>query len=183
MAVHMDELIKMPVASDKPGSLRFMFDKVNVHIRGLKSLGVASEQYGSFLIPMIMSKLPDDIRLRVARESRQDVWKIEEILEVVKVEVEAREASESVKVNPQHNQNVGFSHKSSHYTANSLYAGSGKVQCVYCSEDHFSASCPKVSSVSKRKEILLKSGRCFTCLRSTHKSRECSSTKSCRYCH
>ncbi|XP_065886645.1 uncharacterized protein [Dysidea avara] len=116
----------MPVASDKPGSLRFMFDKVNVHIRGLKSLGVASEQYGSFLIPMIMSKLPDDIRLRVARESRQDVWKIEEILEVVKVEVEAREASESVKVNPQHNQNVGFSHKSSHYTANSLYAGSGK---------------------------------------------------------
>ena len=69
------------------------------------------------------------------------MWKIEEILEVVKVEVEAREASESVKVNPQRNQNVGFSHKSSHHTANSLYAGSGKVQCVHCSEDHFSASC------------------------------------------
>ena len=66
VAAHMDELIKIPVASDKPGSLRFMFDKVNVHIRGLKSLGVASEQYGSFIIPMIMSKLPDDIRLRVA---------------------------------------------------------------------------------------------------------------------
>jgi len=65
-----DELIKISVTSDKPSSLRFVFDKVNVHIRGLKSLAVTSDQYGSFLIPMIMSKLPGDIRLRVARENK-----------------------------------------------------------------------------------------------------------------
>ena len=34
VAAHMDELIKIPVASDKPGPLRFIFDKVNVHTRG-----------------------------------------------------------------------------------------------------------------------------------------------------
>ena len=109
--------------------------------------------------------------------------KIEEILEVVKVEVEAREASEGAKVNPQCNQNLGFHLKPPLHTANSLYAGSGKVQRVYCSEEHFSASCPKVRSATKHKEILLKSGRCFVCLRSNHKSHECSNTKSCQYCH
>jgi len=36
----------------------------------------------------------------VAQENKRDVWKIKEILEVVKVEVEARKASEGVKVNP-----------------------------------------------------------------------------------
>ena len=132
---------------------------------------------------MIMSKLLDDIRLRVEQENKRDVWMIEEILEVVKVEVEARAASEGVKVNSQHNHNSRFHHKSPLHIANSLYAGSGKVQCVYCREKHFSASCQKVNSVSKRKEILLKSGCCFVYLRSNHKSRECSSTKSCRYCH
>ena len=96
-SAHVDKLIKIPVASDKPSSLRF---KVNAHIRGLKSLAVISDQYGSFLIEMIMSTLPDDIRLRVAQKNKRDVWKIKEILEVVKVEVKAREASEGVKVNP-----------------------------------------------------------------------------------
>ena len=101
------------------------------------------------------------------------MWKTKEILE----------ASEGVKVNPQRNQNSGFYHKPPLYTANSLYTGSGKMQCIYCGEEHFSASCPKVNSASKRKEILLKSGHCFVCLRSNHKSCECSSTKSCQYGH
>ena len=37
--------------------------------------------------------------------------------------------------------------------------------------------------VSKHKEVTEVCGHCFTCSRSNHKSRECSSTKSCRYCH
>ena len=55
---------------------------------------------------------------------------VEDRRNVVKIEVETREASESVKVNPKRNQNVWFSHEPSHHTANSLYVGSGKVQHV-----------------------------------------------------
>ena len=57
------------------------------------------------------------------------------------------------------------------------------MQCAFCDEKHFSASCLKVTSVSKHKEILLKSGCYFTCLKTNHKSRECNSTKTCRHCH
>ena len=106
-------------------------------------------------------------------------------MEIVKAEVEAREASEGVKINPQRNQNTGFNQRShaSHHTASSLYAGSKRVQCAFCNEEHFSASCQKVTRVSKRKEILLKYDRCFTCLKPNHKLRECNSTKTCRHCH
>ena len=62
--------------------LRLILDKVSVNVRGLESLGVKSEQYGSFLIPIIMSKLPADVRLQIARVTTKDVWQIEEVLSV-----------------------------------------------------------------------------------------------------
>ena len=40
-----------------------------------------------------MSKLPKEICVRVAREATSAVWKIEELLEIIKQEVEAREGS------------------------------------------------------------------------------------------
>ena len=43
-----------------------VFDKIMIHIRGLEALGVTSEQYGSLLIPVIMTKFPSEIRLRIA---------------------------------------------------------------------------------------------------------------------
>ena len=44
-----------------------------------------------------MSKLPSEIRLQIARNSKDSVWKIDELLSVIKIEVEAREASEMTK--------------------------------------------------------------------------------------
>ena len=60
---HMDELLKLPncTETDRPTKLRFIYDKLNVHVRGLCSL---AEQYGRLLVPVIMSKLPQNLRLR-----------------------------------------------------------------------------------------------------------------------
>ena len=67
ISMHMDDLLQLPTCSEtKPAELRLILDKVSVNVRGLKSLGVKSEQYGSFLIPIIMSKLPADVRLQIA---------------------------------------------------------------------------------------------------------------------
>ena len=101
ITIHMDELLKLPgCSSEKASSLHFIFDEINVHIRGLTSLGMASDQYGSLLIPIIMTKLPSDIRLRIARQNNEEVWTIEDLLDVIKVEVETRESSEWIRVNP-----------------------------------------------------------------------------------
>ena len=98
ITAHMDALLKVQGCNrDRPATLRLVCDKINVHVRGLHSLGMCSDQYGSLLIPVIMSKLPNDIRLRIARETTSEVWKIDELLDVIKTEVEAREASKESK--------------------------------------------------------------------------------------
>ena len=59
----MDELLKIPACNgDKPSQLRFVYDKVSIHVRGLEALGVNSSQYESLLIPVIMAKLPPEVR-------------------------------------------------------------------------------------------------------------------------
>lgn len=74
VSAHMDELLKIPNCSnDKSHSLRLVYDKISVHTRGLATLGIPADQYGSLLIPVIMSKLPNEIRLQIARKSTQDV--------------------------------------------------------------------------------------------------------------
>ena len=98
ISAHMDQLlIVSPCSSDRLSSLRFVYDQICVHTRGLASLGITSEQYGSLLIPIIMSKLSPEVRLQIVRNSKDSVWKIEELLSVIKIEVEAREASEMTK--------------------------------------------------------------------------------------
>ena len=58
ISAHMEELIKTsPCTGEKPASFRYVFDKINVNVRGLSAMGISSTQYGSLLIPIIMSKL------------------------------------------------------------------------------------------------------------------------------
>ena len=94
----MDEVLKLPpCVGERPAQLRFVYDKVSVNVRGLEALGVKPDQYGSLLIPIIMSKLPGDLRLQIARNSDKDVWEIKELLEIIRKEVEAHELSDHVK--------------------------------------------------------------------------------------
>ena len=99
ISAHMDELLKIQSCiSDKLSALRYIYDKISLNVRGLTALGISTEQYGSLLIPVIMSKMTNDIRLEVARKAGKDAWKIDELLETFKFELEAREVSETTKV-------------------------------------------------------------------------------------
>ena len=68
-----------------------------MNVRGLSALGVGAEQYGSLLIPVMMAKLSNNVRLCIAHETQDDVWKMEDLLKAIKLEVEARETSDGVK--------------------------------------------------------------------------------------
>ena len=120
----MEELLKLPSCStsERSNSLRSAYDKISVHIRGLSSLGVASDQYGGLLVPVIMSKLPNEVRVRIARETKSTVWKIEELMDVITREVESREVRERVKITEDRNQKPPLSqHKNPKYpSTNSL---------------------------------------------------------------
>ena len=58
-----------------------------------------------------------------------------------------------------------------------------KKCCVYCKDDHYSASCEWVNTTVGRREVLLKEGCCFLCLTSGHCANQCSSNQKCRKCN
>lgn len=95
---YVEEMIQLPAcARDKPYALR-VFDRINVNLRGLDSMGIKSEQYGNFPISIVMTKLPPEICLGIARETDKEVWEIDELLAVIKKEVWAREATKCIKL-------------------------------------------------------------------------------------
>ena len=51
---------------------------------GLGSLGVRKEQYDSFLLSIIMSKLPTKVHLQIALVSVKDAREVEELMIVIK---------------------------------------------------------------------------------------------------
>ena len=186
ISAHMDNLIKInPCANDKPNQLRYMFDQIRVQIRGLESLGVKTESYGQLLIPIIMLKLPSEIRLQVSRVTEKKVWEIQEMLDLIQKEIEGRETTEQVKVTMEQRikqGSGGFSHQGNYYgkpfnpqlnnnssTGAALFTRSrgndsranSTIVCVYCGQTHFSASSENIRDISQRKNILLRDRRCF----------------------
>ena len=45
----------------------------------------------------MLSKLPPELRVQVTRETASELWEINDILEIIRKELEAREISESVR--------------------------------------------------------------------------------------
>ena len=87
---HMDILFNVnPVTSQSIKAISNYYDLVESHIRSLKSLGVASETYSSLLSPVLLNKLPTDLRLIVSREISEEDWNIDALLKVVEREIEA----------------------------------------------------------------------------------------------
>ena len=181
ISAHMEEIIKLPACTgERPSVLRYMYDKVTVNIRGLASMGINFAQYGSLLTPIIMTKLLQELRLRITRETDKDIWEIDELMTVIKREVEAREASEFVKL---HQPKQSRSSLPVAPTVATPVTSSPSIRCIYCGEPHYSASCVKFRTPQERKAILVQSGRCFNCLKNNHKFRKCESSKTCRYCN
>ena len=64
--------------------LRRLYDKVEANIRGLDALGIGSETYGALFTPLLIKKLPAELRLNLARKILLAEWKLTRIMEVFK---------------------------------------------------------------------------------------------------
>ena len=71
--------------------LRQLHDTVESNVRSLKSLGVPPESYGGLLSSILINKLPQDFRLVITREVGEDDWKLDQLLQILTSELEARE--------------------------------------------------------------------------------------------
>ena len=98
---HMDLLVSVDaVTSDQNlKDLRHLYDHIESHVRSLKSLGVASDNYGSLLASVLMNKLPQELKLIITRKREED-WNLDGILGEVEKEIEARERAQPINTNP-----------------------------------------------------------------------------------
>ena len=73
-----------------------LYDQIESSVKNLQTLKVDTDSYGSLLVPLINEKLPTDIRVILARKFNSEVWDLNEMIEVLKLEIEAKERSLSV---------------------------------------------------------------------------------------
>ena len=128
--------------NDRTTEQRTIYDKIMVHVRGLESLGISSEKYESLLIPVILSHMPSEIALQVAHKTSENIWSIQDIINIIRREIEAREVSSKVSVKDS---------KKYEKSAKNLPIGTTKtfvtkfdkskqsIECYFCSKDHYSS--------------------------------------------
>ncbi|CAB4006665.1 PREDICTED: uncharacterized protein LOC105315219 [Paramuricea clavata] len=82
---HMNALLNLPKVTnvDDLKALRQLHDKVESHMRGLKSLEVDSGSYGSLLTPILIDKLPKELRLEATKQLKED-WDLDELIKIFK---------------------------------------------------------------------------------------------------
>ena len=76
---HMQALLDIKSPNRQLENLRKFYDTLETHIRGVTSLGKAQESYGDLLIPIILGKLPNDVRKNQARDHPTPDWTINEL--------------------------------------------------------------------------------------------------------
>ena len=75
--------------------LRQLHDIIESHVRGLKSLGVSADSYGSLPSSVLLNKLPQELRLIISRELGSDDWELDRLMKPLEKEVQASERADA----------------------------------------------------------------------------------------
>lgn len=133
-----------------------MYNHVENCIRNLKALKLDTSGYGSLLIPILKDRLPDDIKMVIARNFGNNTWTLDKVLEYFNDELTAQEnCSTQSSTRSQFNEH-DKSRKMGYYTTSGLLSQTGKGSCVYCNKDgHFHSKCTNVSSPESRSQYFV----------------------------
>ncbi len=132
---------------------------------------------------MLISKLPPDLQLLISRTVSEDEWKLDSLMKAVEDEEDEVSARERVT-----NRSRPPTRRNEHRpppSATSLVSSgttSLNTPCCYCDQLHSPGTCSIVPQIEARKQILRRSGRCFSCLRKGHLVRDCRSQGRCHNC-
>ena len=91
---HVDALLKLPIVSSvhETKKLRDLYDEIEMNIRSLKALGIESRSFGNLLVPVVMEKIPSELRSIISRKfGSKETLDLDVLLNALKSELEARE--------------------------------------------------------------------------------------------
>ena len=148
-----------------------MYDQIEVCVRNLKALNIDIATYGAILVPFLNGKLPSEIRVILSRNFQNDIWQLDDMLKILKREVEAKERSFSIGTSSEFEPEE----RDRNYTT-SAYLNSS------LENNHPASKCLKVTNMAAGKQILHQKGMCFICFNSDHLPKMCKSSYKCRKC-
>ena len=191
---HIRDMMNLnPVFNEKNiKRMRDLYDSLETHFRGLEALGVDQESYSCIVVPTVMEKIPDAVRLnRIRGIKNLDEWTMEALLYVFKEELKIRERNQPTFKATRHDDDMksrftGKPPKSGstlHATTNMDSGERGRKFCVFCKGNHEEICCKNVVNIKERKNIISKYGRCSCCLKRNHKAFECRSKFVCVKCN
>lgn len=197
---HVKKLLDLDLIDAKnTKGLRTLYDKIETEVRSLDALGCDSANYGTMLIPIIMTKLPQDIKLVLSRKFDDNIWELRDILKELEKELSAREKVTETDEN----------FEGSNFSAQALFSGNGNRRkgnfektenlpkndqlnkksaendliCIFCRQDHYSKNCDIITKPEVRKEILVRESRCFLCMKTGHSASKCRKNWKCQKCN
>ena len=87
---YMESLSKIHAPSSDTKNLREFHDICEANICGLETLGVMTESYGSLLIPILLKKIPEDIRCLIFRTDPLPGSSLDRLRVAIRQEIETR---------------------------------------------------------------------------------------------
>ena len=183
----MQALLNLTNVTNTLSSLQLFHDTVENHIRALDSLGKSPESYGSLLTPIILGKLPKEVRKSLDRDHSNSEWTFNELRSSILKEIQVLESG--IHTSGQQDQSLHYG--TPPMTTSSFYTGTRyqpqptdtrrPVRCVYCKRQHPSSSCDVVANPQDRLSIVKRDNLYFNCL-AHHKVTQCNSKFRCRAC-
>ena len=187
---HINDIMTLPPVFNERNAtrLRHLYDEIEAHFRSLEALGADKDSYSSVVVPVVMEKIPESVRISMIRSDGDFLdWNLEDLLKALAKEVEIREINiplQSQQQRVDRRPNPGR-HSEKAGTASALFAGrhnDRKKNCPFCQEEHYAEDCSRYDNPEERKHILSKYARCFLCLNKGHRSFDCRSKSRCKFC-
>ena len=176
---HMYALMNLPNANNNITSLRTLCDVIENHVRGLAALRQSTESYGALLAPMVLGKLPAEVRKNLAREHSNLEWTFDQLRDSIVKEIRVIEAGASVS--PPQPEDHYRSTASFHTGAISRPEQRKPPRCAFCKGSHPATQCDAIPDQSKRMDIVKLEKLCFNCL-GHHRVGQCQSKGHCKRC-
>ena len=138
---HVERLANLPnILSDSNlTEIRKCYVEIESHVGCLDSLNVKSDSYSALLVPMIMGKLPPQLKLAVSRNLRSKLWSLAALLNLINTEIKARANCGECNFS----QGNEFDHLDLRTTSVLAFQASKSIsnQCVFCLGQHWSDKC------------------------------------------
>ena len=91
---HMESLSNISAPSADVQQLRKFYDSCESNIRALETLGVQTDSYGSLLIPILLKKLPGQLRCTIFRTNPQADCSLNDLRKALCPKIDTREKSQ-----------------------------------------------------------------------------------------